>query len=117
MNAADDINPDYGRSHAIAQIWTFSKPWNRLTTLSAARTKSAHSRGTVRVTLRNRPSPGAVRTLLPLCAFAFGAELTEEASVVGPHELLDEPSAVIEPEHAHEVPDDPCSVRLELPRG
>ena len=47
----------------------------------------------------------------------FGPELTEEASVVGPHELLDEPSAVIEPEHAHEVPDDPCSVRLELPRG
>ena len=46
---------------------------------------------------------------------AFGAELTEEASVVGAHELLDEPSAVIEPEHVHEVPDDPCSVRLELP--
>jgi hypothetical protein len=47
----------------------------------------------------------------------FGPELTEEASVVGPHEFLHEPSAVIEPEHAHEVPDDPCSVRLELPRG
>ena len=47
----------------------------------------------------------------------FGAELTEEASVVGPHELLDEPSAVIEPEHAHEVPDDPCPVRLELSHG
>ena len=47
----------------------------------------------------------------------FGAELTEEASVVGPHELLDEPSAVIEPEHVHEVPDDPCPVRLEPPDG
>ena len=41
MNAADDVNPDYGRSHAIAQIWKFGKPWNRLNTLSAARTKSA----------------------------------------------------------------------------
>jgi hypothetical protein len=48
---------------------------------------------------------------------AFGAELAEEASVVGPHELLDEPSAVIEPEHVHEVPDGPCPVRLELSRG
>ena len=47
----------------------------------------------------------------------FGPELTEEASVVGPHELLDEPSAVVEPEHVHEVPDDPCSVRLELSHG
>jgi hypothetical protein len=47
----------------------------------------------------------------------FGAELTEEASIVGPHKLLDEPSAIIEPEYAHEVPDDPCSVRLELSRG
>src|SRR4029077_349763 len=47
----------------------------------------------------------------------FGPELSEEASVIGPHEFLDEPSAVIEPEHAHEVPDDPCSVRLELSRG
>lgn len=35
---------------------------------------------------------------------AFGPELTQEASVVGPHELLDEPSAVIEPEDAYEVP-------------
>ncbi len=47
----------------------------------------------------------------------FGPELTEEASVVGPHELLDEPTAGVEPEHVHEVPDDPCSVRLELPHG
>ena len=47
----------------------------------------------------------------------FGPELTEEASVVGLDEFLDEPSAVIEPEDADEVPDDPCSVRLELARG
>ena len=47
----------------------------------------------------------------------FGAELAEEASVVGPHELLDEPSAMIEPEYVHEVPDDPFSVRLESPTG
>ena len=40
-------------------------------------------------------------------------ELAEEAPVVGPHELLDEPSALVEPEKAHEIPDDPCSVRLE----
>jgi hypothetical protein len=45
----------------------------------------------------------------------FGPELTEEASVVGPHELPRRAVAVIEPEHVHEVRDNPCSVRLELP--
>ena len=45
---------------------------------------------------------------------SFGAELTEEASVVGPHDFLDEPSTVVESEHVDEVPDGPCSIRLKL---
>ena len=39
---------------------------------------------------------------------SLGAELAEEAAVVGPDELLDEPTLVVEPEDVHEVHDDAC---------
>jgi hypothetical protein len=38
---------------------------------------------------------------------AFGAELSQEAAVIGAHEFLDQSSVIIEPEDVDQVHDDP----------
>jgi hypothetical protein len=43
---------------------------------------------------------------------ALGAELAEEAPVVGADVFFDHPAAVVEYEHVHEVPDDAGPVRF-----
>jgi hypothetical protein len=43
---------------------------------------------------------------------ALGAQLAEEASVIGADVFFDHPAAVVECEHVHEVPDDAGPVRF-----
>src|SRR5690242_15413382 len=53
---------------------------------------------------------GALTSLIarnPRSSPAFGAELPEEAAVIGAHKFLDQPPIIIEPEDVDQVPYDP----------
>jgi hypothetical protein len=43
---------------------------------------------------------------------ALGAELAQEAPVIGADVFFDQPTGVVELEHVHEVPDDAGAVRF-----
>ncbi len=48
---------------------------------------------------------GAVSSLPTL-----SSKLTEETPVIGPHQLLDEPTLIVKPKHVHQIPDYPLAI-------
>jgi hypothetical protein len=61
--------------------------------------------------------PGCCCRRSEVVSGSLGAELAEEAAVVGPDELLDESTLVVEPEDVHEVHDDAGTGGLHLAGG